>query len=172
MLVSDHWVMSAGGRLFTRVWEPAASQASPRAPLVLLHDSLGCVELWRDFPAELAKATGRKVIAYDRLGFGRSQAQEGKAPLTFIQDEASTAFFAVKEALGLERFGLFGHSVGGEMAVYIAAQFALECVAVVSESAQAFVEEYTRAGVLQARKQFADPAQLARLRQYHGERAE
>ncbi|MGV2701752.1 UNVERIFIED_CONTAM: alpha/beta hydrolase, partial [Raoultella ornithinolytica] len=60
----------AAGASKANVPEPAAPE--PAAPIVLLHDSLGCVDLWRDFPAQLARATQRDVIAYDRLGFGRS----------------------------------------------------------------------------------------------------
>ena len=80
-------------------------------PIVLLHDSLGCVELWRDFPAELSAATGRRVVAYDRLGFGRSDARAEPPALDFIADEARTAFPLVREQLAIysrycERSGL------------------------------------------------------------------
>ncbi len=68
----DVFVPAASGQLFVRRWTPAASatSAGSGAPIVLMHDSLGCVELWRDFPEQLARETGRSVIAYDRLGFG------------------------------------------------------------------------------------------------------
>ena len=58
---------TAKGRLYARRWDPAGG-----APIVLFHDSLGCVALWRDFPEQLASETGRSVVAYDRLGFGLS----------------------------------------------------------------------------------------------------
>jgi pimeloyl-ACP methyl ester carboxylesterase len=59
-----------------------------QAPILLFHDSLGCVDLWREFPAQLATATHRAVVAYDRLGFGRSDSHVGPLPLNFIRDEA------------------------------------------------------------------------------------
>ena len=50
---------------------------SPKPPIVLFHESLGCIELWRDFPRKLSQITGREVIAYDRLGFGQSDVYSG-----------------------------------------------------------------------------------------------
>ena len=67
--VSDSLVDVPGGSIFVRRWSLGHRN---RSPIILLHDSLGCVELWRDFPEALAKATTRDVIAYDRLGFGKS----------------------------------------------------------------------------------------------------
>src|SRR5689334_19597061 len=104
----DLEIQSPQGRLFARHWRAGGTAA----PVVLLHDSLGCVELWRDFPSKLAVALGRDVIAYDRLGFGRSDAYPGKLPDCFIDDEARGSFAALRAQLGLERFVLFGHSVG------------------------------------------------------------
>ena len=65
----DVHVDTAKGRLYARRWDPAGAAG---APIVLFHDSLGCVALWRDFPEQLASETGRSVVAYDRLGFGLS----------------------------------------------------------------------------------------------------
>ncbi|NIE88387.1 alpha/beta hydrolase, partial [Burkholderia sp. Tr-860] len=65
------WIDAPQGRLYAQRWpRPADGAATPPAPILMLHDSLGCVALWREFPAELARATGRDVIAYDRAGFG------------------------------------------------------------------------------------------------------
>jgi pimeloyl-ACP methyl ester carboxylesterase len=125
---------------------------------------------WRDFPQALAMATGREVIAYDRLGFGRSSARSGLPSMGFIAEEGTLHFPALRDALGLSRYALFGHSVGGAMALAIAANDR-RCEAVVTESAQAFVEERTLEGIRAARAQFADPAQLAKLERWHGDKA-
>jgi pimeloyl-ACP methyl ester carboxylesterase len=138
---------------------------------MLLHDSLGCVELWRDFPEALCRATGRTVLAYDRLGFGKSDALPGKLACDFVSTEALDGFAAVREQLGAERFIVLGHSVGGGMAVHCAARFGPACVALVTESAQAFVEDRTIHGIEEARELFKDPAQIERLRKYHGAKA-
>lgn len=167
---ADHWIAHPGGRMFARQWQ--AGDADPAlAPIVLLHDSLGCVELWRDFPALLAAATGRRVIAYDRLGFGRSDARSGRPGPDFIAEEAATVWPTLRAQLGIGRFVAVGHSVGGGMAVEIAAHAGADCVALVTMAAQAFVEDRTLAGLRVAQAQFADPAQVERLARYHGAKA-
>ena len=141
------------------------------APIVLLHDSLGSVELWRGFPSALCKATDRQVVAYDRLGFGRSDPHPGTLALDFIASEAEGDFATVLRALGIPRFIVFGHSVGGGMAVNCAAHHGAACVALITESAQAFVEDRTVEGLEDARALFKDPGQVDRLKRYHGDKA-
>jgi pimeloyl-ACP methyl ester carboxylesterase len=157
-----------GGKVFTRRWQGASSDA---APIILMHDSLGCVELWRDFPAALADATARQVIAYDRLGFGRSERLSKRPSASFISDEAEVIFPALRQQLAIDRFVLFGHSVGGAMALASAALHGAGCEAVVTESAQSFVEPLTLAGIRAAQQQFSNDGELARLERWHGERA-
>jgi pimeloyl-ACP methyl ester carboxylesterase len=168
---SERFVDVPGGNVYVRVLSPAAA-APAEAPLVLLHDSLGCVEMWREFPSLLAETLRRPVIAYDRLGFGRSSAREALPSTRFIEEEAEIYLPAVLEALGARRFIAFGHSVGGGMAVLAAGRRPRECEAVVTESAQAFVEDLTRQGIVAAKASFEDPRVFARLARYHGEKAE
>jgi pimeloyl-ACP methyl ester carboxylesterase len=165
----DSWGDGCHGRLFVRTWSPA--RPSRLAPIILLHDSLGSVELWRGFPEALCTATGRQVVAYDRLGFGRSDAHPAALTLDFIASEAEADFGAVIRHLGIERFILFGHSVGGGMAVNCAAHRSAACVALITESAQAFVEDRTVKGLEEARVFFNDPVQIERLKRYHGDKA-
>ena len=91
--------------------------------LVLFHDSLGCAELWRDFPEKLAVATQRRVVAYDRLGFGRSDACPGSLPANFIRDEAATSIPRLCQQLGFDAMIPFGHSAGAGMAIATAGHF-------------------------------------------------
>lgn len=156
------------GRLFARLWAPLQAAGSP---IILFHDSLGSVELWRGFPAALAAHTRRKVIAYDRLGFGQSDPRDDTLGMDFIADEAETFFPALRAELGIDRFVAFGHSVGGGMAVHCAAKFGAACAALITESAQAFVEDRTLQGIRAAQTLFEDPAQVERLGKYHGDKA-
>ncbi len=167
--VVDQYLDVPQGQLFVRQWESNPLDSSP--PIILFHDSLGCVELWRNFPEELSAATGRKVFAYDRLGFGRSDQRDDKLDLDFIADEARAYFPAVREQLGFRRFIAFGHSVGGGMAVNCAADFAGDCEALITESAQVFPEDRTLQSIAAAKEQFKDERQVERLKKYHGEKA-
>lgn len=163
-------VATDSGQLFGKSWGTSDASGST-APIVLFHDSLGCVELWRNFPEHLALATGRTIIAYDRLGFGQSSPYPGKLTNRFVHDEARTGFQALRDHLGIGRFIAFGHSVGGGMAIACAAAWAGDCDALITESAQAFVEDLTIQGIVEARQVFQQPGQLDRLKRYHGEKA-
>jgi pimeloyl-ACP methyl ester carboxylesterase len=168
----DAWVEHADGQIFVRIWSPSTEEFGLQAPIVLFHDSLGCVDLWRDFPAKLSSGSRRRVIAYDRLGFGRSAVRADKLKIDFIADEAKTYFPTIREQLGFQKFISFGHSVGGAMAINCAADFDTDCRALITESAQVFAENQTLTSITNAREQFKDPEQFRRLTKYHGKKAE
>lgn len=173
---TDHTVRYGGGTIHARCWTPASSPSGSSddeglAPIVLMHDSLGAVSLWRGLPKALAIATGRRVVAYDRLGFGESSAIAALPDPGFIAAEARGGFSAVVDQLGIERFVVMGHSVGGGMSIEIAAQWPGRCDALITIAAQTFLEERTLAGVRASREDFRAPGQIDRLRRYHGDKA-
>lgn len=168
--VCDHFIPVGKGKLFARAWRPDG--ADPNVPAILMfHDSLGSVELWRDFPAALVAATGLPVVAYDRLGFGRSSAHPALLCRDFVEAEGRLVIPALRRVVGLDRFIAFGHSVGGGMAVAAASAFPDACAGVVTLAAQSFIEDRTLAGIRAAQAQFDDPPQVARLSRYHGDKA-
>lgn len=171
MQTTDHWIDVPQGRLFARSWLPDAPSTYAPETIILFHDSLGCVDLWRDFPERLARAARRQVVAYDRLSFGRSAPYRGTLAFDFMHAEATTSVPALCEQLGLGALIPFGHSVGGAMAVATAALLPGRCSAVVTMSAQAFVEDRTTAGIREARSMFQEPGQIERLARYHGDKA-
>lgn len=171
LTTQDHWVNTELGRLYAKSWSPPVTTSGRDVPIVLFHDSLGCVALWRDFPERLALATGRRVIAYDRLGFGQSDPHPGKLTSHFVHDEARVAFQDLREQLHLGNFLAFGHSVGGGMAIVCAATYVNDCMGLIVESAQVFVEPHTIDGIRQAKQHFQNPDQLQRLQKYHGGKA-
>ena len=168
--IDDAFVATQGGRLFVRVWGQR-ERAAERAPIILFHDSLGSVDLWREFPSTLAGTTGRAVVAYDRLGFGKSDPHPGVLDFGFVRHEARSTLPALRSALGIESMILFGHSVGGAMAMAAAAHFADTTVAVITESVPVFVEDRTLRAIRQAKTSFQAPGQIDRLKRYHGEKA-
>jgi pimeloyl-ACP methyl ester carboxylesterase len=161
-----------GGQIFVRRWTPQS--LVDQVPVVLLHDSLGCVQMWRDFPALLACRLNKQVIAYDRLGFGQSSPRDSPLPLDFIDEEALTIFPDLCASLNLNRVILFGHSVGGGMAIAIASHHAQTelCTAVITVSALAFLENQSIEGIRAAKAKFDDPVQLSKLAAYHGSKAQ
>lgn len=167
--VRDRYIATPNGRLFAREWRPDGS--ADAAPIIMLHDSLGSVDQWRDFPALIAARTGRLTIAYDRLGFGRSDPHPGRLGLDFVRDEARSQLPIIREAFEIEDMILLGHSVGGGMAVETAAAFPKETKGVITISAQMFIEDRTIEGLLQAKKAFDDEQQLERLVRHHGSKA-
>lgn len=174
--VHDHWIPTDTGRVFARTWTPDAPPPATAPTLLLLHDSLGSVELWRDFPPALCAATGLRVAAYDRLGHGHSDPHPARAaqrlPRSFEQDEARDIVPRMRDALDADTVVLIGHSAGGGIAICAAALQHAWIVGVVSVAAQQFREDVTVAGLHAARAAFAEPGQIERLAKYHGDKAQ
>ncbi|ACL06886.1 alpha/beta hydrolase fold protein [Desulfatibacillum aliphaticivorans] len=161
-------ITAPGGSIYAKAWTPEGSYS--QVPVILLHDSLGSVDLWRGFPEILAEKLNRQVIAYDRLGFGKSDARHEPPSLRFIEEEGEVYFPWVKSGLSIKKYVLFGHSVGGGMACNIAARDK-DCQGVVTAASQAFVEDLTRQGIIKVQKGFEKPGQMERLKKWHGKKA-
>jgi pimeloyl-ACP methyl ester carboxylesterase len=170
MEIDDTRIQTSRGKLYAKQWVP--DEADGRAPMVLLHQSLGCVELWGNFPRKLAQATRRTVLAYDRLGFGQSDPHPGELDLDFIEEEAREGFAAVRKHFGIDHFIAYGHSVGAGMAAACAATYPDSCDVLITEAAQATIEQKTIDGVLEAREMYAEEENVERLRPYHGDKTE
>lgn len=149
-----------------------APAADERPTLVFLHDSLGSIRLWRDFPARLAQALDCHALVYDRRGYGES-AEFGPEPRTvrYLEEEALTVP-AVLHAAGVGHCLLVGHSDGGTLALLTAANEPALVAAVVTIGAHVFVEDVTLAGIQEARHQFSTTDLPQRLARYHGPRTE
>jgi pimeloyl-ACP methyl ester carboxylesterase len=86
--------------------------------LVFLHEGLGSTRLWRGFPERVAKATGCRVVVYDRYGYGASEVlQEEKIGVRFMHDEALKALPDLLSGLALGSPILVGHSDGASIAL-------------------------------------------------------
>lgn len=164
----EHWVHCSGGGIYAKSWTPP-SLASEES-IVLFHDSLGCVALWKEFPSQLAKATGRRVIAYDRLGFGRSERRANLLDKEFMGREATDVVPYLLDALSVGYIVACGHSVGGGMAVETGARLPEVCKGVVTIAAQAFVEDRTLEGIRKAQREFSTAESFSRLAKYHGDK--
>lgn len=88
--------------------------------IILLHEGLGCVALWRDFPQRLSQATGLGVFAYSRAGYGQSDPVSLPRPLDYMTREAVDLLQELFDAIGVKRFILLGHSDGASIAAVYA----------------------------------------------------
>lgn len=140
--------------------------------LVFLHDSLGCITTWRQFPMELGKAVGCDVLIYDRQGYGRSD-HFGPEPrqADYMQREADVLHMLL-EAEGITKAVLFGHSDGGTIALLAVAKYPDRIATVITAGAHVFVEEVTLNGIRAAERQYAATDLHERLSKHHGDRTD
>lgn len=162
--ISDSHVEVNGVSLKARRLELEA----PRATIVFLHDSLGCIPVWRDFPERLCALTHCNGIIYDRQGYGGSSPFTRERDLQYLEREAD-ALAELMKKLGLSKVILFGHSDGGSVALLAAAKSPELVSGVVTEGAHVFVEQITLDGIRQAQKLFAETDLRQRITKYHGD---
>lgn len=139
-------------------------------PVVLLHEGLGSITAWGRFPAQLAEACGRTVIAYSRQGYGRSSGWPGVRPLDYLAQEAGRVP-RVLDALDLERAILLGHSDGGAIAIEAAALHEGRVAGLVLEAAHVTVERSTQEAVRSAGERWAEGDLRERLTRHHDDPA-
>lgn len=133
-----------------------------------MHDSLGCVELWRDFPERLAAATQCNYLVYDRLGYGKSGPFENPVRDKHYLEAEATFLHQLLVEHNLEKVILFGHSDGGSIALLTAALFPERIHALITAGAHVFVEEVTLAGIRAAQEAYTTTNLPQRLAKYHG----
>jgi len=102
-------------RLLEYAWHGPRADRAPT--LVFLHEGLGCVATWKEFPARVAAETGYGALVYSRAGYGSSDPCELPRPVRFMHDEALTILPAVLNALEIRETILIGHSDGGSIAL-------------------------------------------------------
>ena len=161
-----------GYTLHTKSLLLPGNEANNKPVLVFLHDSLGCIQLWRDFPAKLALATQCNVFLYDRQGYGQSDPfGPGQRKTTYLEEEAHI-LAAVLQKAGIEHVILFGHSDGGSIALVAAAEYPDLVKGIITEGAHVFVEEITLAGIREAVKAYQNTSLPQKLAKYHGDKTE
>lgn len=144
---------------------PASVAGSPE--LLLLHEGLGCVAMWRHFPEKLAAATGCRVIVWSRAGYGGSQAYAEPRSTRYMHREAEEALPALLAELKIERPLLIGHSDGGSIALIFAGAFPEVPRGVAVLAPHEFVEAETLAGIREARTAWQTTDLPQKLARYH-----
>ena len=136
-----------------------------RPTLVLLHEGLGSVSMWRDFPARLAAATGCRMLVYSRYGYGQSDVLEESFDPDFMHREGREVLPGILAALDIESPILVGHSDGASIALLHAGDSRSKVAGLVVMAPHCFVEEISIRSIEAAKVAFETtdlPAKLAR----------
>ena len=119
--------------------------------IVMLHEGLGSITQWRDFPDQMHTATGLPVLTYDRAGYGRSDAGTSQYAADFLHREALETLPLVLERFDIHQPILIGHSDGASISLIAAASDSLDPLAVITIAAHIFVEQAGLDGVQAAK---------------------
>ncbi len=136
-------------------------------PIVFLHEALGSVSHWRDFPQRLADETGCEAIVYSRYGHGRSTRRLEPFSPSYLHEEALSWLPALLDALAIERPCLFGHSDGASIALIAAGGTAREFSGLIVLAPHVMVEEAGLAGIERAKAAYRETDFAGRLARHH-----
>jgi pimeloyl-ACP methyl ester carboxylesterase len=155
-----------GNRLEAQWYGPPPGQA---LTLVFLHEGLGCVEMWHEFPGELAAATGCSALVFSRLGYGGSDACALPRPLRFMHHEGLGVLPEVVDKAGITECVLIGHSDGGSIGIiYAGGTPALPLKGLVTLAAHVFCEDLSVQSIQAAREHYLEGDLREKLEKYHG----
>lgn len=159
-----------GLRLEGKVLRPRPDATTDRA-IVLLHEGLGCVAMWREFPARVAEATGHTVIVYSRAGYGASDPVTLPRPLDYLEQEGKRGVGPVLEQAGVREAVLVGHSDGGSIALVHAAQPEAQAriAGLLLLAPHVVCEDVSVRAITEAKRAFETGDLRARLAKYHGD---
>jgi pimeloyl-ACP methyl ester carboxylesterase len=165
----DQFIDLGDRRLRVRRLTPGNDDGFERTTLVFLHEGLGCIEMWRDFPQRLCDATRCAGIVYDRTGYGRSSPWPSDPGIRYMELEADVVLPRLLKALGVSDCVLVGHSDGGTIALNYAASDPEPLRAVVTLAAHAINEPVCIDSIRRARETFTTGDLRQRLARYHGD---
>jgi len=138
--------------------------------IVMLHEGLGCVGLWNEFPDKLQTATGAGVFVYSRAGYGRSSPVTLPRPLTFMHEEAREVLPKVLDAIGFRRGLLLGHSDGASIAAIYAGSVQDHRVrGLILIAPHFFTEDMGIAEIARAREAYATTDLRQKLARWHAD---
>jgi len=144
---------------------PGAAGSHPTA--VFLHEGLGAVALWRDFPDKVARRLGAPAVVYSRFGYGQSDGLLAERTPRFMHEEALDVLPKLLDQLGIERPVLIGHSDGASIALIHAAAANRPVHALVCLAPHVFVEPVCVDSIARIRGTYFDTDLRQRLAKYH-----
>jgi len=157
--------VEAAGRSLSYEWIEGGQGGGPTP--VFLHEGLGSIRQWREFPARVAAASGRRALAYDRYGYGESDVlQEPRRSVRFMHDEALLSLPEFLRKLNIENPVLVGHSDGASIAL-IHAGAGHAVAGVVAMAPHVFIEPVCLASIRKAAQTFESTDLPQKLGRYH-----
>jgi pimeloyl-ACP methyl ester carboxylesterase len=136
--------------------------------LVFLHEGLGCIDMWGDFPARLSYISGCPALVYSRRGYGRSAPCDVPRPLTYMHDEGLIVLPDLLRTAEIGKHILIGHSDGGSIALINAGGApAPGLIAVITMAAHVFCETLSVTSIAQAKTLYQKADLRTRLAKYH-----
>ena len=149
------------------VWYGPPPEAAPT--LVFLHDGLGCVSLWKDFPEKLATKTACGALVFSRLGYGKSASCELPRALDFMHHEALTELPEILSQHKIRKCILVGHSDGSSIALIHSADNPTEyLLGIVNEAPHVFCEQLTTESIEKVKELYLSRNLRERLQKHHG----
>ena len=142
---------------------------APRPTLVFLHDGLGSIARWKDFPDRVAQAANCDAVVYSRYGYGNSDPLAEPRTARYMHDEALIALPDFLDRLSIDRPILIGHSDGGSIALIHAGAAARPVAAVITLAAHVLVEDVSIASIAAAKTAFETTDLRVRLARYHAD---
>lgn len=167
--MSDTFIDLGDRTLRVRRLEPQKTDGLERTTLVFLHEGLGCIEMWRDFPQTLCDALQCRGVIYDRTSYGQSGPWPYDPGLRYMEIEADEVLPRLLSALAIDDCVLVGHSDGGTIALNYAAHSPEPLRAVVTLAAHAINEPVCTAAIHRARDAYANTDLRQKLARYHGD---
>jgi len=150
-------------------YERLEAASAGRPTLVLLHEGLGSIAMWRDFPSRVAHATGCNALVYSRYGYGNSTPLQQPREVRYMHDEALLTLPELFAKLDLVRPILLGHSDGGSIALIHAGARVRPVIAVVTLAAHVMVEDISVTSIAAAKIAYETTDLRARLARYHAD---
>jgi pimeloyl-ACP methyl ester carboxylesterase len=158
-----HFVTLRTGRVECAI--VGSDQAAPT--IVFLHEGLGSVVMWKDFPARIASATGCNALLYSRFGHGNSDRLRSPHRVDFMHEEALTVLPELLDRTGVERPILLGHSTGASIALIHAGGAKREVAGVIAMAPHVMVEDQTLSSIAEAKGAYRTTKLRGRLAKHH-----
>jgi pimeloyl-ACP methyl ester carboxylesterase len=157
--------LTVSGKRLETLWIPPKIAGKPT--MVMLHEGLGSIALWKDFPNRVAARTGCGILVYSRYGHGNSDQLIEKRPVDYLHIEAEVVLPAVLGQAGIAKPVLFGHSDGASIALIYAGKYPDAARGLILEAPHVFVEELAISGITQTKAAYETTDLPRRLARHH-----